>query len=115
MRYLFIHFSYNFLVFPVKKSDIDMNDKRLIKSYKSHSKPQSSQCLVVHEDAHPSYKKYKIKKPYFIGHSRYTSTSIHNTLFCIFQFSFLLWKEIKKKKNSHAEINKCKTMQCMKA
>ena len=70
VRWLFMSFSYNFLVLPIKKSDIDMSDKRLTKSYKSHNEPQSSHCLVVHEDAHLSYKRYKVKKPYFIGHSR---------------------------------------------
>ena len=30
--------SLDFLVFPVKKSEKDMNDKRLIKSYKSHKR-----------------------------------------------------------------------------
>ena len=45
-----------------------MNDKKLTKSYKSHNEPQSSHYLVVHEYAHPSYKRYKVKKPCFIGH-----------------------------------------------
>ena len=43
-----------------QKSDKDMNDTRLTKSYKSHNEPQSSHCLVVHEDAHLSYKRYKV-------------------------------------------------------
>ena len=48
-------FSYDFVVLPVKKSDKDMNDKQLTKSYKSYNEPQSSHCLVVHGDTHLSY------------------------------------------------------------
>ena len=55
-------FSYNFLVILVKKSDKTINNKRLTKSYKSHNEPQSSHCLVMHEDACLSYKRYKVKK-----------------------------------------------------
>ena len=92
VRWLFMSFSYNFLVLPIKKSDIDMSDKRLTKSYKSHNEPQSSHCLVVYEDVHLSNKRYKVKKPCFIGHSRYTSTSIHkHTLFLYFSSFFPLF------------------------
>ena len=61
-------FSWDFLVFLVKKSDKVMFDKRLTKSFKSHNEPQSSHCLIVHKDAHVSYKRYKVKKPYFNGY-----------------------------------------------
>ena len=37
VRRLFIHFFKDFLVIPIKKSDIVMS-----KTYKSHNKPQSS-------------------------------------------------------------------------
>ena len=47
-----------------------MNDIRLTKLYKSHNEPQSSHYLVVHEDAHLSYKRYKIKKLCFNGHPK---------------------------------------------
>ena len=55
----------------------------------------------MREDARPGYKRYKVKKPYFIGNSRYTSTSIHkNTpFFLFFYFSiFPLFFNIEKKK-----------------
>ena len=32
--------------------------------------PQSSHCLVVHEDAHLSYMRFEVKKPYFNGHPK---------------------------------------------
>ena len=92
-----------------------MNDKRLTKSYKSHNKPQSSHCLVMHGDAHLSYKRYKVKKPCFNGHPKvHKYLYTHTHYFCVFQkisffiFFFLLLKAIK-------ELKKCKTMQCMKA
>ena len=61
----------------------------MIKDEPNHTnhinKLQSSYCLVVHENAHLSYKRYKVKKPCFNGHLRYTSTSIHkHTLFLYF-------------------------------
>ena len=47
--------------------------------------PQSSDCLVVHEDAHLSYKWYKVEKLCSKGHPRYRSTNIHiHTLFLYF-------------------------------
>ena len=55
-------FSYNFSIIPVKKRNKTKNNKRLTKSYKSHNEPQSSHCLVMHEGAYLSYKKYKVKK-----------------------------------------------------
>ena len=39
VRWLFMHFSYDFVAIPVKKSDKDMNDKKLTKSYKSYNEP----------------------------------------------------------------------------
>ena len=66
-------FSKYFLLIPVKKSDKVMNDKRLTKLYKSHYEPQNSHYLVVHEDVHLSYKRYKIKKLCFNGHPK-----VHN-------------------------------------
>ena len=83
-----------------------MNDKELSKSYKSHNKPQSSHCLVVHEDAHLSYTRYKIEKLCFKGHPRYTSTNIHiHTLFLYFlYFSFFFIKS--NKQNTQTDILK---------
>ena len=54
------------------------------------------------------YKRYKVKKPYFIGNSRYTSTSIHkNTpFFLFFYFSiFPLFLNIEKKKKKKRKEN----------
>ena len=65
-----------------------MNDKRSTKSYKSHNEPQSSHCLIVHEDAHLSYKRYKVRKLCFKGHPRYISTSIHKHTFLYFSKFF---------------------------
>ena len=65
--------------------------------------PQSLHCLVVHEDAHPSYKRYKVKKLCFIDHSRYISTSIHKHTFF---FLFFLFKSIKKAKTNILKCSK---------
>ena len=59
-----------FLVFSIKKSDIDMKDKRLTKLYRSHNESQSSNFLVMHEDAHLSYKRFKVKKSCLKGHPK---------------------------------------------
>ena len=69
-----------------KKSDNDVNDKRLTKLYKSHNKPQSSYCLVVHEDAYLSYRRYKVKKPCFNGHlkvHKYQYTQTQTVCVCV--------------------------------
>ena len=82
MKWLFMPFSKKILVLPINKSDIDMTNKKLTQSYKSHNEPQSSHCLVLHEDAHLSNKWYKVKKLFSMAIQRYTSTSIHKyTLF----------------------------------
>ena len=117
VRCLFMLFSYNFLVIPVKKSDKTINNKRLTKSYKSHNEPQSSHCLVMHEDAYLSYRRYKVKKYWFFGHPKvhkYQYTQIHTVfIFFIFFIICLFLRAIKEIKN--AKINRCKIMQCMKA
>ena len=68
--------------------------------------PQSSHYLVVHEDAHLSYKWYKVEKFYFKGHSRYTSTSIHKyTLFLYFsKFSLFFGKNKKQNKKKKKNL-----------
>ena len=77
----------------------------MIKDQPNHTnqinEPQSSYCLVVHGDAHLSYKRYKVEKFCFKGHPRYTSTDIHKThtisvFFKIFSFFFRL-KNLKTK------------------
>ena len=65
----------------------------------------------MHEDAHLSYKRYKVDKLCFKGHPRYTSTRIHiHILFFIFQISppFLL-KNNKQNKHTKKHIKKKKT------
>jgi len=53
--------------------------------------PQSSHCLVVHEDA-LSYKRYNVGKICFKCHPRYTITSIHkHALFLYFSNFFLFY------------------------
>ena len=79
-----------------------MNDKRLTKLYKSHNEPQSSHYLVVHEDAHLSYKRYKIKKFYFNGHPKvhmYQYTQTHTVFVFIFFFFIKGEKKNKTKQN----------------
>ena len=86
-----------------------MNDKRLTKSCKSHNKPQSSHCLVMHGDAHLNYKRYKVKKPCFNGHPKvHKYLYTHTHYFCVFQkISFFIFfsfiesnKRIKKMQNN---------------
>ena len=68
--------------------------------------PQSSHYLVVHEDTHLSYKRYKVGKLYFKGHPRYTSTNIHkHTLFLYFS-NFSLIYILKKLKTKQKQTNK---------
>ena len=64
--------------------------------------PQSSHCLVVHKDAHLSYKWYKVKKLCFKGHPRYTSTNVHKHK--LFLYFFYLKK--KKLKTKQKQTNK---------
>ena len=87
-----------------------MNDKRLTKSYKSHNEPQSSYCIVVHEDAHLSYNRYKVKKLCFNGHPKvhkYQYTQTH-TVFVFFIFFPLLifFKKLLKEKTKQNKHNK---------
>ena len=74
-------------------------------SYSSQTQAAKLTCLVVHRDAHLSYKRYKVYKLCFKCHPRYTSTNIHNThcfcIFLIFQFLLLfLWKKKCKTENN---------------
>ena len=63
----------------------------MIKDQPNHTnqikEPQSSHCLVVHQDDHISYKWYKVKNFVSKAIPRYISTSIHKHThyFCIFQ------------------------------
>ena len=85
-----------FYSFSVKKSNMNMNDKRSTNYTHHKNEPQSSHCLIVHWDAHLSYKWYKVEKLCFKGHPKYTSTKIH-TLFLYFSnFSILLLKQNQK-------------------
>ena len=90
-----------------------MNDKRLTKSYKLHNEPQSSHYLVVHEDAHLSYKWYKVEKFCFKGHPRYTSTSTHEHTIFVFFIFFPFFTESNKqnKQKSISKINKTRLTQ----
>ena len=97
----------------------------MIKDQPNHTnhikEPQSSHCLVVHEDAYLNYKRYKVAKFCFKSHPRvpkyqYTQTY---TVFVFFKnfnfFIYLFLKVIKEIKiNAYKKIN-AKTMQCMKA
>ena len=42
VRWLFMHFSYNFLVLPVKKSDMSVKHKRLLNRTHHKHEPQNS-------------------------------------------------------------------------
>ena len=67
-----------------------MNDKKSIKTYKAHNEPQSSYCLVVHEDAHLSYKiqswEILFQRPSKVHKYQYTQTHIIFVSFKIFLF-----------------------------
>ena len=57
----------------------------------------------MHEDAHLSYKRYKVEKLCFKGHPRYTSTNIHKQIVFVFfkKFSFFILFYWKPKTNKH--------------
>ena len=80
-----------------------MRYKRQSLSYSSQTWATKLTCLVVHWDAHLSYKCTKFRKLCFNGHPRYTSTNIHkHTLFLYFSdfsffYLFFLWKTNKAK------------------
>ena len=61
-------------------------------NHKNHIKePQNTHCLVVHEKAHLSYKRNKVKKPCFNGHPRYTSTNKHKHTLLLYFSDFFFW------------------------
>ena len=110
VRWLSMPFSKDFLVISFKKSDKDMNDKDQPKHTNHINEPHSSHCLIVHEDAHLSYKWYIVDKFCFKCHQRYTSINIHkHTLFLFFFFQiffllffiFILLKNWTKQTNTH--------------
>ena len=75
--------------------------------------PQSSHYIVVHENVHLSYKRYKVWKICFKGHPRYICTNIHkHTLFLYF---FFLLKKLKTKQKQTNKQPKHQTrFICMK-
>ena len=56
VRWLLMPFSQDFLVFPIKKSDMSVKYKRQLNSYSSQTRAIKLTYLVVHRDAHLSYK-----------------------------------------------------------
>ena len=58
VRWLFMHFSLDFPVIPIKKSDMSVKYKKFLNS--SQTRATKITFLVVHRDAHLSYKRYKV-------------------------------------------------------
>ena len=80
-------FSLDFLVLPVKRSDMSVKYKRQLNL--THHKQRATKItyLVVHRDSHLIYKRYKVQKKIFNGHPRCTSINVHKThCFCILSF-----------------------------
>ena len=75
-----------FLVFPVKKNDKDMNDKRLTKSYRA------TKLTLLCYAWRCSFKLQQIQswETLFQRHPRHTSTNIHKHIVFVFfkKFSF---------------------------
>ena len=79
VRWLFMPFSLDFLVLPVKKSDMSVKYKRQLNLTHHKQRATKITCLVVHRDSHLIYKRYKVQKKIFNGHPRCTSINVHKT------------------------------------
>ena len=92
-------FFLGFLVPFVKKSDTSVKYKRQLNLTHHKQRATKFTCLVVHRDAHLSYKRYKIKKTLFQWPPKvHKYQCTYNThcfcIFLIFQIIFLIfiWK-----------------------
>ena len=85
-------------------------------NHTNHMKePQSSHCLVVHEDSHLSYKRYKVRKFCFKSHPRYTSTNIHkHTLFLYFSIFLIKKKHKTRQKQTNKQTRKALKLDWLK-
>ena len=63
--WLFMHFSQDFLVLPVKKSDMSVKYKRQLNLTHHKQRATKLTCLVVHRVSHLSYKRYQVQKILF--------------------------------------------------
>ena len=109
VRWLFMPFSQDFLVFPVKKSDTSVKYQKSL-NLTHHKQATKFTCLVVHRDAHLSYKRYKVQKTLFQWPSnvhKYQCTQ-NRHCFYIFLFFFFFEKKINKTKTNKNMLNKAK-------
>ena len=90
VRWLFMPFSLDFLVLPVKKSDMSVKYKRQLNLTHHKQRATKITCLVVHRDSHLIYKRYKVQKKIFNGPPRYTSINVHKTHSVFFFFGSTL-------------------------
>ena len=91
VRWLFMPFSLDFLVLPVKKSDMSVKYKRQLNLTHHKQRATKITCLVGHRDSHLIYKRYKVQKKIFNGHPRCTSINVHKTHTVFVFFSFILF------------------------
>ena len=91
LRWLFMPFSLDFLVLPVKKSDMSVKYKRQLNLTHHKQRATKITCLVVHRDSHLIYKRYKVQKKISMAiQGPQVSMYTKHTLFLYF-FSFFLF------------------------
>ena len=95
VKWLFIHFSFHFLVLPVKKIDMSVKYKGQLNLTHHKQRATKLTCFVLHRDSHLIYKRYKVQKKNFNGHSRCTSINVHktHTVFVFFFFFFFFFTQ----------------------
>ena len=88
--WLFNHFSLDFLVLPVKKSDMSVKYKRQLNLTHHKQRATKLTCLVVHRDSHLIYRRYTVQKILFQWPSKvHKYQCTQNThCFCIFFLFF---------------------------
>ena len=75
---------------------------------------QSSHCIVVHEDAYLSYKRYKVEKLCLEGHPRYTSTNIYKHTLLLYYFLQKNNLKQNKRKKRKKQTNKTSKLDWLK-
>ena len=93
VRWLLTSFFKDFLVLPVKKSDMSVKYKRLLNLTHHKHEPQRSLTYFCIEMLIKDTKNTKFRKLCFNGHVGYTSTNVHNHIL------FLYFSNFSKKKN----------------
>ena len=87
VRRLFMPLSLDFLVLPIKKSDMSVKYKRQLNLTHHKYRATKLTCLGLHRDFNVIYKRRKVLKVFFNSHPRCTSINVHET-HSVFVFFF---------------------------